>query len=86
MKTWTRLLEQLYEHSWNEPLGRFRAPFAFRGLPDIEQLLTNSLTRLAQHHGLPTRSSRSCRRRPLRSMSGCAIIRSSLARSSFLPS
>ena len=46
MKTWTRLLEQLYEHSWNEPLGRFRAPFAFRGLPDIEQLLTNSLTRL----------------------------------------
>ena len=48
--TWTGLLQQLYEHSWNEPLGRFRAPFAFRGLPDIEQPLTNSLTRLAGAH------------------------------------
>ena len=48
--SWTRLLEQLYEHSWNEPLGRFRAPFAFRGLPDIEHPLTNSLTRLAGDH------------------------------------
>ena len=48
--TWTGLLEQLYEHSWNEPLRRFRAPFAFRGLPDIEQPLTNSLTRLAGAH------------------------------------
>jgi hypothetical protein len=48
--TWTGLLEQLYEHSWNEPLGRFRAPFAFRGLPDIEHPLTNGLTRLAGWH------------------------------------
>ena len=50
MATWTGLLEQLYEHSWNEPLGRFRAPFAFRGLPDIEHTLTNGLTRLAGGH------------------------------------
>jgi hypothetical protein len=50
MGTWTDLLEQLYEHSWNEQLGRFRAPFAFRGLPDGDQRLTSGLTRLAGAH------------------------------------
>ena len=47
---WTGLLEQLYAQSWNENLGRFRAPFAFRGLPDIDQSLTSSLSRLAGGH------------------------------------
>jgi hypothetical protein len=47
---WTGLLEQLYAQSWNETLGRFRAPFAFRGLPDIDQSLTSSLSRLAGGH------------------------------------
>jgi hypothetical protein len=50
MPSWTELLAQLYEHSWNEPLRRFRAPFAFRGLPDVDAQLTNSLTRLAGGH------------------------------------
>ena len=49
-RSWTELLEQLYAQSWNETLGRFRAPFAFRGLPDIDQRLTNSLSRLAGGH------------------------------------
>jgi hypothetical protein len=48
--SWTELLEQLYEHSWNEQLGRFRAPFAFRGLPDIDERPVNSLTRLIGGH------------------------------------
>jgi hypothetical protein len=48
--TFTELLEQLYAQSWNESLGRFRAPFAFRGLPDINQTLASSLLRLAGAH------------------------------------
>jgi hypothetical protein len=46
-RTWTELLEQLYASSWNENLQRFRSPFAFRGLADIDHDLSNSLLRLA---------------------------------------
>jgi hypothetical protein len=46
-RSWIELLEQLYENSWNRELRRFRSPFAFRGLADADQDLTNSLTRLA---------------------------------------
>ena len=49
-QSWTSLIEQLYQESWNEELQRFRSPFAFRGLADVEQNLTNSLTRLADGH------------------------------------
>jgi hypothetical protein len=49
-RSWTELLEQLYEGSWNEELRRFRSPFAFRGLASADQRLTNSLTRLAGPH------------------------------------
>jgi hypothetical protein len=31
IRTWNELNEQLYEGSWQEPLGRFRANFAYRG-------------------------------------------------------
>ena len=48
--SWTSLLEQIYEGSWNQELRRFRSPFAFRGLPDIGQPLINRLTRLAGDH------------------------------------
>ena len=49
-RSWTELLEQLYEGSWNQDLQRFRSPFAFRGLADLEHGLTNSLSRLARGH------------------------------------
>lgn len=49
-QSWTSLLEQLYEGSWNHSLQRFRSPFAFRGLADVEGELVNSLTRLAGAH------------------------------------
>ena len=49
-RSWTELIEQLYEGSWNADLRRFRSPFAFRGLGGVDRLLTNSLSRLAGAH------------------------------------
>lgn len=49
-RSWTELLERLYEGAWNADLQRFRSPFAFRGLADIQHDLSNSLTRLARAH------------------------------------
>lgn len=49
-QSWTELLEQLYEGSWNPGLRRYRSPFAFRGLADSNQYLVSSLTRLAGRH------------------------------------
>jgi FRG domain-containing protein len=49
-RSWTELLEQLYEGSWNPGLQRFRSPFAFRGLSDADHRLGNSLARLAGGH------------------------------------
>jgi len=46
-RTWTELLDQLYEGSWNPELRRFRAPYAFRGLASADHRLSNSLVRLA---------------------------------------
>ena len=46
-RTWTELLETLYEGSWYEPLQRFRSPFAFRGLSDASFDLRTGLLRLA---------------------------------------
>ena len=42
------LLERLYDGSWNAELGRFRSPYAFRGLPSGTHGLRTSLFRLAQ--------------------------------------
>jgi hypothetical protein len=47
-RTWTELLEELYDGSWNRDLQRYRSPFAFRGLADLENDLANGLTRLAR--------------------------------------
>ena len=46
-KSWTELIEQLYADSWSPDLGRFRSPFAFRGLSRDDHELSNSLLRLA---------------------------------------
>jgi hypothetical protein len=47
-RTWTELLDQLYEGSWNPDLQRFRSPFAFRGLSCVDHDLSNSLLRLSR--------------------------------------
>lgn len=46
-RSWTDLLDRLYEGSWNPDLRRFRSPFAFRGLSSPAQGLSSSLARLA---------------------------------------
>ena len=45
--SWNELLEQLYEGSWDEALGRYRSSFAFRGLSDASFVLMTSLMRMA---------------------------------------
>lgn len=49
-RTWTELLDQLYEGSWNAELQRFRSPYAFRGLSCVGHDVSNSLVRLASGH------------------------------------
>ena len=48
--SWNELNERLYEGSWQEPLGRFRSEFAFRGLGDAAHGLRTSLVRLGDGH------------------------------------
>lgn len=50
-ESWTELLEQLYEGSWNADLQRFRSPYAFRGLSCVDHDLSTSLARLAGADG-----------------------------------
>jgi hypothetical protein len=46
-RSWTELIEQLYEGAWSGELQRFRSPYAFRGLPCGTHTLSSSLVRLA---------------------------------------
>ena len=46
-RSWTAILEALYAESWNASLGRFRSPFAFRGLGRTDHVMSSSLFRLA---------------------------------------
>jgi hypothetical protein len=48
-QSWSELLDDLFAHSWNADLQRFRSPFAFRGLESVDHDLSNSLSRLAGH-------------------------------------
>lgn len=47
MTSWLDILDELYRDSWNPELGRFRAPFAFRGMNRHDNSLASSLLRLA---------------------------------------
>ncbi len=44
--TWGDLQELLFEGSWNGSLGRFRSPWAFRGLSQTDYCLDTTLMRL----------------------------------------
>jgi hypothetical protein len=46
VSSWHELNEQLYLHSWQEQLRRFRSRFAFRGQPDASSDLRTGLMRL----------------------------------------
>ena len=47
MASWLDIVDELYEGSWNAGLGRFRSPFAFRGMTSADHTLESSLLRLA---------------------------------------
>ena len=47
-RSWTGVLEALYEGSWNPALQRFRSPFAFRGLSRRDHELSSTLVRLGR--------------------------------------
>jgi len=53
-QSWTDLIEQLYEGSWNADIRRFRSPYAFRGLERADHDLSNSLVRLAASQADPS--------------------------------
>ena len=46
VSSWNELTEALYAESWQQPMGRFRSHFAFRGMSDAAADLTTSLVRL----------------------------------------
>ncbi len=46
INNWNELNEHLYAGAWQEAMGRFRSPFAFRGMSHVERDLTSSLIRL----------------------------------------
>jgi hypothetical protein len=46
-RSWSELIEQLYEGSWNPELQRFRSPYAFRGLSRENHVLSHGLVRLS---------------------------------------
>ncbi len=48
---WDELNTLLYEHSWQQPLGRFRSNLAFRGMQNARNDLSTSLTRLGGEYG-----------------------------------
>lgn len=47
---WNEIQEALFIDSWNAELGRFRSPYAFRGLPDESYHLETSLIRLGGNY------------------------------------
>src|SRR6185503_17141198 len=46
VKTWSELVSELYDNSYNETLDRFRSPYAFRGITDLNYKLETTLVRL----------------------------------------
>lgn len=46
VSSWDELNRELYEGSWQSSLGRFRSPFAFRGLSSAHSSLETRLMRL----------------------------------------
>lgn len=50
VSSWGQLMEELYRESWNERIQRFRSPFVYRGMGNVDNVLSPSLMRLAEGH------------------------------------
>ena len=46
VSSWNELQEQLYAHSWQEQIRRYRSTYVYRGLSDVTYNLRTSLMRL----------------------------------------
>ena len=46
VRNWNELNEELFRDSWYQPHGRFRGPFVFRGMSNVDWDLQTSLMRL----------------------------------------
>ncbi|MCG6894383.1 MAG: FRG domain-containing protein [Desulfobacteraceae bacterium] len=46
VENWSQLQEELFRGAWNPEIQRFRSPFVFRGLSDMDYRLETSLMRL----------------------------------------
>jgi hypothetical protein len=51
VNSWNELNDRLYAGSWQEPMGRFRSTFAFRGMSRASADLTTTLVRLGEPYG-----------------------------------
>ena len=49
--SWNELNDWLFQGTWNAEIGRFRSPFAYRGMGDAGHDLLTSLARLGEHPG-----------------------------------
>jgi hypothetical protein len=46
VKSWLDLIERLYDDSWRPEINRFRSPYVYRGVDDINYPLVTALVRL----------------------------------------
>ncbi|MDP5171397.1 MAG: FRG domain-containing protein [Bacteroidia bacterium] len=49
-ESWEHLMGLLFHQSWADPLKRFRSPYVYRGLADVQYPLTTTLNRLGESH------------------------------------
>ncbi len=50
LESWNQLLDELYAGSWNRDLNRFRSPYVYRGLSDMDYPLLTTLQRLGGNY------------------------------------
>ncbi len=50
VKSWTQLVDEVYNDAWKPQMGRFRSDYAFRGLSDCSYQLKNSFLRNCGEH------------------------------------
>lgn len=50
VNSWTELQSALFDHSWNETLGRFRSSFVYRGSWNKDFNLSTSITRIGPNY------------------------------------
>ena len=50
VSSWTELQEALYHDSWNDQIKRFRSPYVYRGMHDVNYRLSSTLNRLGETH------------------------------------